>query len=329
MSGNPPRVWALLGERIGDNNQVLALAEALGYPFETRTLTYNLARALSVKLGPTMVTLDRRSRAPIAPPWPDLILAIGRRSVPVGRWIKQQSGGRAKLVLLGHPRVSPSLFDLVITTRQYPVPPGANVVLLPLAMSRFSTLPQPSSKEAEWLANLPRPRRLMAVGGATKYWRLSAEQVIAAAERLQARDGSLLVATSRRTDPEVISALRTTLRPGSPLIDGAFPRFPVLLGAADEIYVTGDSISMLSEAILAGKPVGLIPIEQDDKGRRKLGAAPRLTGPDARRRDLRRFWNHLQDQHLIGTVDDPVAATVENPVEIAVRAVRALLDGRG
>ena len=32
-SGKPLRVWALLGPHRGDNNQVLALAEALGLPF--------------------------------------------------------------------------------------------------------------------------------------------------------------------------------------------------------------------------------------------------------------------------------------------------------
>jgi hypothetical protein len=224
--------------------------------------------------------------------------------------------------------VSPELFDLVITTRQYPVPPGDNVLLLPLAMSRFATLPRPSDDEAAWLAELKRPRRLLAVGGATKYWRLSASHVLDAAKALQSRSGSLIVATSRRTDAEVISGLQSALGADSRLVAGAFPRFPILLGAADEIHVTGDSISMLSEAILTGKPVGLVPITQDGKGRRKLGAEPHVSGPDARRRDLRRFWNHLQDQGLIGTVDRPVASKVGNPVDIAVSAVRALMADR-
>ena len=38
--GKPPRIWVLLGERRGDNNQLLALAEALQLPFQTRTLEY-------------------------------------------------------------------------------------------------------------------------------------------------------------------------------------------------------------------------------------------------------------------------------------------------
>lgn len=323
-----PRIWVLLGPRTGDNNQALALAEALGMPFETRTLAYNPLQALSVWLPPTALTLDRSSRAHLQPPWPDLVIAIGRRSVPVARWIRRRNGGRTKLVRIGHPRIDPNLFDLVVTTRQYPVPPGGNVLLLPLAMSRFSRAPQPTPEEAQWLARLPSPRRLLAIGGATKYWSLSADRVAAAATALQQK-GSLIVATSRRTDPQVTEAVRVVLSPSARLVDGAFPRFPVLLDQADEIYVTGDSVSMLSEAILTGKPVGLVPIEQDEKGRRKLGDAPQDSGPDARRRDLRRFWNYLQDENLIGSVERPVAARVENPVDTAAQAVRKLLGDLG
>jgi len=324
-----PRIWVLLGPRTGDNNQALALAEALGMPFETRALDYNPLQALSVWLPPTALTLDRASRKHLQPPWPDLVIAIGRRSVPVARWIKKCNGGQTRLVRIGHPRIDPALFDLVITTRQYPVPPGDNVLLLPLAMSRFSTPLKMTADEARWLDAMPSPRSLLAIGGATKYWSLSADRVATAVATLQQRSGSLIVATSRRTDPAVIAAVRDRIGAASRLVDGGFPRFPVLLNQAEEVFVTGDSVSMLSEAILTGKPVGLVPIEQDDKGRRKLGEAPRDAGPDARRRDLRRFWNYLRDEQLVGTIEQPIAAKVENPVDTAARAVRSLLGDLG
>ena len=50
-------------------------------------------------------------------------------------------------------------------------------------------------------------------------------------------------------------------------MDGEFPRYNALLSAADEIHVTGDSVSMLSEAVVAGKPVGLIPLELNPIGK--------------------------------------------------------------
>jgi mitochondrial fission protein ELM1 len=322
-------VWALLGERTGDNNQVLALAESLGIPFEIKDVRYNALRALTKWLGPTTATLDARSRAEIQPPWPNVVISIGRRSVPLAWWIRKQSGGRTKIVLIGNPRRDPALFDLIITTRQYPVPRGDNVVMLPAAMSRFQTPPAPTADEMDWLRGLPHPVRLVAIGGATKYWELSPDLIVKALHQLRAKpDGSIVVVTSRRTIEVVTSAVKAMLdgKPNAKVVTGPFPRFATLLGQADEIFVTGDSVSMLSEAILTGKPVGLIPIEQNAKGRKKLGPKPNEQGPNARRRDLRRFWRHLQDEGVIGTLERPTSGTIDNPNAIAIEAVRAILD---
>jgi mitochondrial fission protein ELM1 len=316
----PPLTWVLTGERTGDNNQALALAEALGWPFEVKQLSYNALQSLSVWLPPTAATLTAAAREGLAPPWPDLVIAIGRRSVPVARWIRRRGGGRAKLVRIGHPRIDPGLFDLVVTTRQYPVPPGDNVVLLPVAMSRFVAPPEPSAGERAFLDSAS-PYRLVAIGGATKYWRLPAERIEAAVAA--PFDGEVVAVTSRRTDPQIVERLRSL---PLTLVDGPSPRFAVLLANAAEIFVTGDSVSMISEAVLTGKPVAIIPIEQDERGRRKLGAEPQQRGPDARRRDLRRFWNHLIDEGMAGTLEDgPIAApSVPNPNAIAADAVRRL-----
>ncbi len=323
-----PLIWVLVGSRTGDNNQVLALVETVGLPFTTIHLEYNLLRAVTRWLGPTRATLDRESKARLTAPWPDLVIGIGRRSVPVSRWIRRQSGGKTKIVLLGNPRIDPSIFDLVITTRQYPVPPGDNVILLPAALSRFQEPPEPTDEEREWLAALPRPLRVVAIGGATKYWQLSKELIGKAIGILRDKPGgSLIVVTSRRTNPEIIEAVRGEVdgAPNERLVEGRFPRFAMLLGQADEIHVTADSISMLSEAILARKLVGVIPIEQNSKGRRKLGPEPRTTGRNARRRDLRRFWHYLRDQKVIGTVDQPLVASIANPNDIAATALKDLL----
>ncbi len=317
-----PRIWVLLGARTGDNNQALALAEALGLPFEVKSLDYNRLQALSVWLPPTAATLTAAAKDGLKAPWPDLVIAIGRRSVPVARWIRKQSGGRSKLVRIGHPRIDPKLFDLVITTRQYPVPPGDNVVLLPVAMSRFVEPPVLTSAEEEFVRRVS-PFRMVAIGGATKYWQLPVERIVDAIAQPFA--GTIVAVTSRRTDPAIVARLKAM---DVELVDGPSPRFAVLLDRAAEIFVTGDSVSMISEAVLTGKPVAIIPIEQDEKGRRKLGDEPRERGPDARRRDLRRFWNHLIANGMVGTPESgPKAAPdIPDPNGIAADAVRRLLD---
>jgi mitochondrial fission protein ELM1 len=325
MSARHPRIWVLLGHRRGDNNQLLALTEGLGLPFETRGLAYRKLWPLLLKLFPTRaLLLTGDTRRELQAPWPDLVIGIGRRSVAISRWIRDASGGRTKIVRLGNPRAEPKLFDLVITTPQYPVSGEANVLTLPVSMGRYRKAPKQTSEEADWLQSLPRPHLLASVGGQTRYWVQPTEMLTNAVKRLatkaQAAGGSLIVATSPRTPPHTVSAIANCGAFCEIVADGRI-RYPVLLADADEHYVTADSVSMISEAVLTGKPVGLIPVDLDEEGQRALGE----NGFSASKRDIRRFWTELQSKGLVGTVDEPKAGAVDDPVETAVHAVKALL----
>lgn len=324
------RIWGFLGQRPGDNAQVLALAEELRLPFVTKTLRYNRLHMLT---GPTtrasLRSLDRPSRSLVQPPWPDLIIAVGRRAVPIARWVCARNQGRTKLVLIGHPRVSPDEFDLVFTTRQYILPEGRSIRLLPVAMSRYRRPPTASAKELAWLGALPRPHLLMMLGGTTRYWIQPPDYLIDVAARLGERadglGGSLIAVGSARTEPAALDGLDQTFagHPARRVVRGKFPRFPVLMNEADELFPTADSISMLSESIIAGKPMGIIPVLLDPKTADILGDEAKMrTNP---RRDLRRFWNYLRDEGLAGTIDAPIRAQMNNPVIAAAAEVRALL----
>lgn len=314
----------LLGHRRGDNNQLLALAEGLGLPFETRSLDYNGLWSMFLSLFPAKPwLLTRGARSKLGPPWPDLVIGIGRRSVAVSLWIKSRSGGRTKIVRLGNPRIRTGLFDLVITTPQYPVASAANVLILPVSLARYAGISKPNAEEANWLEALPRPHILVSLGGTTRYWQLSDEALVTSLWQLQARGGSLIVATSPRTPASAIEAIRTSGINCHVISDGPV-RYPILLADADENFVTADSVSMISEAVLAGKPVGLIPVDLDDEGVLELGT----DGLSSSKRDIRRFWASLQSQGLVGTLTEPKSGTVENPVRTAAAAVKRLLGDR-
>lgn len=320
-----PRIWVLLGHRRGDNNQLLALAEGLGLPFETRSLAYNGLWSIFLGTFPAQpYLLARKARARLNPPWPDLVIGIGRRSVAVSRWIKKQSGGRTKIVRLGNPRASSNLFDLVVTTPQYPIAPAPNVLILPVSMGRYSTAPKPKAEELNWLEKLPRPHVLVSLGGTTRYWRLPDDHLVATmkqlSERVSANSGSLIVASSPRTPASAIEAIKATGIDCRIVSDGPI-RYPVLLADADENFVTADSVSMISEAVLAGKPVGLIPVELDDEGRKALGT----DCFSKTKRDIRRFWASLQSQGLVGTLAEPKSGAVDDPVLLAAKVVKRLL----
>lgn len=322
-------VWVLIGQRTGDNNQLLRLAGEIGLPFRTLELRYNaLYRIPPPLIGASLTTLKRASRAQIQPPWPDLVLGIGNRSVPAALAIRELSGGRAKLARLGNPRLDPSRFDLVITTPQYGVPDAPNVIRLPAGISTAPKL-DPNREEADWLARLPRPHRLLLIGGDTFMWTLPPDRLAAAVlelkRRCQSDGGSVIAVSSARSSKAALDSVAAALR-GSEhgLVWGRFPRYPVLLDDADEIHVTADSVAMISDAIATGKPIGLVEPENTIAGQ-ILYALSRL-GTQVPVRDISRFWTAIQAQGLAGTVDRPVAGKLAaDPLAIAVSAVRALL----
>ena len=335
MKPEETRIWALLGPHRGDNNQVIALAEALGLPFEAITLRYNRLRWLQPRLlGATFRSLTRESRAAVAGDPPDLIISTGHRSVPVVQAIRRRSGGRTRSVHLGYPRLSPSRFDLVVPTPEYPVPDDPNVLRIPYALSR--TPAQVEKLDATFLEGLPAPRRLLILGGPTLYWKLDEKEVLQALSRLTDdaadRGGSVMVVGSPRTSGAILHAVERALAESpSPVrifpVEGP-PTYAALLASADSIFVTADSVAMVSDAILTAKPVGLLPIRPSLFGRAYMGLAARLRpGKRLFPRDLRFFWAALEAGGLVGTLEQPRGRPVPDLAAMVAERVRGLLRG--
>lgn len=277
-----PNVWALLGARRGDNQQVLALARALGWPYETIEIQYNLLFACPNRLlGATHLTISHAS-PPLTEPWPDLVLAIGQRSVPVARWIRERSGRRTKLVQLGRPRAPLDWFDLIITTPQYELPTRPNILHNPLPLHHINQQRLQAALQ-HWksrLASLPEPLVALFIGGPSGSYRLdqvTARRITAtAAAEVRRCGGSLLVSTAPRTPQAVASALINALDVPCHIYrwdqQHADEENPYLgyLALADRFIVTGESVSMLAEACSTGKPVRVLPLPKR-VGNRWLG----------------------------------------------------------
>ena len=333
-TGQTPRVWALLGPHRGDNNQVLALAEALGLPFEEKWLRYNQLRRLQpALLGATLKSVAADARAQLDGEPPDLTISTGHRSVPVVRALRKRSGGKMRAVHLGYPRISPRHFDLVVPTPEYPVADAPNVVRIPFALT-----PQrgaAAKADRDLLESYPHPRRLLLVGGPTLYWDLPEGRVLRAVGRLLRAaawvGGSVIAVASPRTPPELLDAVRHELEasPAPSLLaplEGP-PSYAALIEAADEIHVTADSVAMVADAVMTGKPVGIIRISRSALGKAVMGVGDRLR-PDKRifPRDLRFFWESLAEHGFGGTIDAPRASNPPDfTAEIAQR-VRRLLE---
>ena len=261
-----PRIWVLLGPKVGDNAQLLALAEALGWPFETRRLAFRDTEVVSnVLLGPNLLGLRRVQSDPLTPPWPDLILTAGRRNEPVARWIRREAGGRTRLVHVGRPWARLDRFDLIITTPQYFLPTAPNVLHLEAPLHRM-TAARLEAGRREWaprLAHLPSPRVAAFLGGHSGPFSFDREAGALMGwhvERLATEcQGSILATTSARTPPPAADAFEAQLKRPHEVYRFAASQsdnpYVGFLALADLIVVTGDSMSMLVEAVASGRPV--------------------------------------------------------------------------
>ncbi len=281
-SSTLPNVWVLQTARTGDSAQARALAEALGWPCELKTLRFNpLFNVPNSWLGPRLVSLSSSGAAGLEAPWPDLVIAVARRTVPVARWIRKQSGGRTRLVHLGRPRLASRHFDLVISTPQYAVPDAENVLQLPVPLHG----PRVVTDLARWedrYAHLPRPWTAVMIGGQSWPFKLDAACVGLLADQVNAltsATGSVIVCSSPRTPgsfgPELAENLEANVQVEDWKPNDENP-YPALLQLADRFVVTGDSASMLAETSARDKPVYIFDLPRQALSGLTLGAGRTL-----------------------------------------------------
>jgi mitochondrial fission protein ELM1 len=365
-TASDPRVWLLLADKRGDNAQVEALAPALGWPFERKNLTVRPEWAIAKpKVTASLDHLDLERSDSLAPPWPDLILTIGRRPSMAALWVKRASGGHTKLALLGKPSGRMTDFDLVIASAEVQLPPVPNAASIALPLMRIDEA-DVAKAVAAWgprLDALPRPLIGVLVGGPTGPFVFDAaatQRLLTLLRQIVQRGGTPYVTTSRRTPADVIHALEAQRPPGTLWFrwtpDAEENPYRALLGAADGLVVTGDSISMLVEAVKLRRPVAILPLSTGPLGRldeqrrrfsrwlfdargeapwhrvrRTLARAAFRHGLLTHTRDFSAFYELLFAGGLAARRFDelaPPTGEIPEDLEHAAAAVRALLEPR-
>jgi mitochondrial fission protein ELM1 len=257
--------WAITDQAAGNQRQALALA----------TQVHGTVRHLQLEprapwswLAPRLllggrIALPPAQRALFAPPWPGVTIGCGRAAAVFTRMLRSLSAGRCYTVQILDPRIDPAQWDTVIAPRHDQLH-GANV-LQPLGSL--------NPVDDAWLADgrdscphfadLPRPRVGVLLGGPRQGIAMGTGYRRQLLARLHTRQrdegGSLLVLTSRRTPPAWIDLFRHALQDVPGLVwaghdDGSNP-YAGVLGWADRLIVTPDSVNMLSEACAVGCPV--------------------------------------------------------------------------
>jgi hypothetical protein len=348
-----PRVWLVTGYRAGERSQIIALAEALGWPFELKQLSYRRSEFLtSLFRGSDLRGIRLGGSSPLAPPWPDLVISAGMRNEPVGRWIREQSGGRTRLVHIGRPWARPEKFDLLVTTPQYRLPQRDNILHNTTTLHRITAerLATEARRCGPLYTHLPQPYIGVILGGNSGPYtfgpRTAAYLAPLASELAAEQGGSLLITTSARTPARALAEFQRRLTVPHDLYcwrpnDNDNPYFGIL-GLSTSLVVTADSISMLSEACATGKPVYMAELGGYGYPMRAGSGVPvdfRLSaltyswmmrfGHQRLSRDLRLVHRAVLEQGRAVWLGETFAEAPPPPaadLERTVQRVRALLD---
>jgi len=299
MMSGATRCWVMTDGKPGMENQCLGLAEALRLKPEVKRIA---PRAPWSWLPPQLWVSPLSAVAEIGPPWPDLLIATGRQTVAPALAIKRRNPATFT-VQIQDPVAGRGRFDLIAVPEHDDVS-GPNVITTLGALHRVTPerLGEAGPRFRAQLQPLPRPLIAVLLGGTNKQFRLTEARARALADGLARLPGGLAVTPSRRTGDDAMRIIRTALSSKPALIwdgSGENPYFG-FLAEADAIVVTGDSVSMVSEACATGKPVYVFDLEG---GSRKFA----------------RFHRALRERGITRPFDGTLAAWTYPPLDDTAR----------
>ncbi len=269
MVSNKPKVWVLVDNRAGNSKQAIALAEILEVSYKTKKIKYNIFAKLPNFLKFGFVGLTSSSKK-ILNGKPDIVISAGRRTASIATAIKKNTG--AKVIQIMHPGLSIDKLDVLILPNHDKKP---HEKYLPKTVFVHGALTHNDTNEiksqvkiwSDTFKDYSRPLIGVLLGGKSKKTNFTKVNAKTLAKMLigmvESSGGSLLITTSRRTPKKSIEELQQHLN-NRPDIQhylynyhqaGSKNPYLALLGLADKIVVTGDSVSMCSEAIHTAKPV--------------------------------------------------------------------------
>ena len=264
------KIWILLDNRMGSRHQAEGIAHYLDlskFEIINKEITYTRLGALpNIIRGRTLIGLTKNCKKNLTAPYPDIVLSSSRRTAPVARFIKKQNP-QTKLIQLLHIgrfgcKDFTYIFAPVHDSHKYTAPNIKYTIGSPHAVTK-EKLSNAKQLWKEKFAHLPHPITALIIGGAIKKTQFSAENALDLAQTIQKikqKDhGSLLITTSRRTGKTAEDIIINTLKdiPQYTYLWGNTGDNPYLgfLACADNIIVTGDSVSMCCEATAACKPL--------------------------------------------------------------------------
>jgi uncharacterized protein len=245
--------WAVTTGEAGMRTQARGLAQAVADIVIEKTAPKSLLQRLT----------GFGAADDFAPPWPDILITCGRRSALFGIALRKRGPDEMLAVHIQDPRTGSSPFDLIVAMEHDRITAGGNVIKVATALHDLTptNLDAAAAAWRERLAPYGRPLAGVMIGGTTArqaFTLAHGRKLLAGLSQLRAGGVSLAIIPSRRTPPEVAGMLRQAFMGDEGVfqwdLTGDNP-YRAVLGLADRLVVTSDSVSMISEALATPSPV--------------------------------------------------------------------------
>lgn len=196
-------------------------------------------------------------------PKPDLIVGAGHRSHWPMLRARRQFGGRSVVIL--QPSLPLHWFDFAIIPEHDRPPPLENVILTHGALAE--PLPDLDPEAG---------RGLLLIGGPSRHYRWDTQAVATTADRLFEQPLRWVVSDSRRTPADTQAILA-----GSKAEFYSWRSCPPgwlaeQMARSAQIWVTSDSVSMISEALQSRARIGVIPLPSRTRANKVRSAVQRF-----------------------------------------------------
>ncbi len=260
MSLKSVKAWLITDGKAGDEQQCIGILQALGLKYRKIHVKPRWFYSLFMPHGP----IDAKdnpgiSSSLIAPPFPDIAIASGRRSVAYLKKIKTVSKGRCFTVFLKNPRTGCNAADF-IWVPEHDGLRGENILVTLTSPNLLTASTLKNASQTSMFSQIDYPRVAVLLGGESSLYTYTRNDSSALADALLdlANSGAgLMVTPSRRTSALLYKTVENTVKAAGGFFWGGTGKNPLtdMLSAADHIIVTADSVNMVGEAVSTGKPV--------------------------------------------------------------------------
>jgi len=251
------RTWIITEPNLtGTQNQCLGVAKALNVTAQIKEI--NLRQPW--KTFSPYLPFEHKNTfiPPLAPTWPDLVIAGGRKAIAACRYIKKHSP-KTFITFLQNPKSNHKIFDLIAAPVHDQLT-GPNIIQT-IGAPNIITPEILSLEDTTQFNKLPKPHIALLLGGNSKTHKLTDTVMDKLIRQLQSIDASYLITPSRRTPPRQLEKLKSANLNAYIWNGHKENPYKKILAAANTILVTGDSTSMLSDAGATGKPTYIVTLE--------------------------------------------------------------------